>query len=274
MCVYAKDDPIWFQNAVDSILQQTVKPTEVVLVVDGPVPIPLARAIAAYEKLAAFRVIRLPENKGHGEARRIGLASCRYELVALMDADDVSLPTRFEKQLAAFLADAAVSVVGGNIAEFTVDTADIVGYRIVPEKEADILAYMQKRCPLNQMTVMFKKSDVQQAGGYMDWYCNEDYYLWIRMYLAGMRFANLPDVLVYARVGKDLYKRRGGWRYFKSEARLQKYMLSHGVIGVKTCMVNVCSRFVLQVLMPHFVRGYLFQKFARVQNYERVPCSR
>ena len=98
MCVYAKDNPSWFKTAVDSILNQTVKPDEVVLVVDGPVPDVLDNVIGEYEKLDLFSVIRLPENVGHGEARRIGLANCKYEYVALMDADDISLPGRLRHQ--------------------------------------------------------------------------------------------------------------------------------------------------------------------------------
>ena len=99
MCVYWKDDPEWFKTAVDSILHQTCEPDEVVLVVDGPVPDELGTVINEYEKNPVFKVIRLAENQGHGNARRIGLENCTNELVALMDADDISVPERFAKQL-------------------------------------------------------------------------------------------------------------------------------------------------------------------------------
>lgn len=263
MCVYGGDDPIWFKTAVDSILDQTIKPDQIALVVDGPVPEELDTVIRSYEAMPFFSVVRLPENRGHGEARRASLAACTNELVALMDADDISVPDRFERQLALFAQQPELDIVGGIIHEF-IDTPDnVVGVREVPCGDADIKAYMKTRCPMNQMTVMFRKSSVEQVGGYMDWFCNEDYYLWLRMHLAGMTFANLPGNLVNVRVGKEMYRRRGGWRYFKSEARLQNWMLKNKVIGPVTWAINVAKRLIVQVLLPNRLRGWVFQTFAR-----------
>lgn len=263
MCVYGKDNPEWFQIAVDSILNQTVSPEQVVLVVDGPIPTEIEELVAKYEANPIFNIIRFAENQGHGNARRAGLAACTNELVAIMDADDISVPNRFEKQLALFSADSALSIVGSIITEF-VDTPDnIVGCREVPLDDCGVKEYMKDRCPMNLVTVMFKKSAVEAVGGFIDWYNEEDYYLWLRMALAGMKFANVPDVLVNVRVGKEMYKRRGGWKYFVSEAKLQKYMLKNKVIGVPKYLVNVSKRLIVQVLLPNRLRGWVFQKFAR-----------
>lgn len=266
MCVYGKDNPVWFRQAIDSLLNQTVKPSEIVLVVDGLVPLELDEEIVRCEQMECFRVIRLPRNVGHGNARRESLAHCRYELVALMDADDISLPDRFEKQLAVFDKNPHLTIVGGNIAEFVKDESDIVGYRIVPERHEDIIRYMKKRCPFNQVTVMFKKSDIDAVGGYIDWHCNEDYYLWVRLFLANKCFANIKDTLVNVRVDVNTYKRRGGWKYFISEARLQKFMRKKGVIRGTTYFTNVVKRLVVQMLMPNGLRSWVFQKFARKKN--------
>ena len=264
LCVYGKDNPQWFETAVESILNQTVPPSEVVLVVDGPVPDDLNRIVEKYEQHPLFQVCRLSENQGHGNARRKGLSLCSHELVALMDADDISLPDRFEKQLRAFQQTKA-DIVGGMITEF-VDTPDhIAAQRLVPTEHEEICQYMKKRCPMNQVTVMFQKSSVEKAGGYLDWHNDEDYYLWLRMYLADMRFANVSDVLVNVRVGKDMYQRRGGKKYFLSEAKLQKYMLDHKIIGFGTYLVNVSKRLIVQVLLPNSLRSWVFQKFAREQ---------
>ncbi len=263
MCVYGKDNPDWFKVAVDSILNQTAPPDEVVLVVDGPVPEELDCLIREYEKETSFRVIRLEKNMGHGEARRTGLAACSYGLVALMDADDISIPSRFEKQLEMFSKDEELAIVGGNISEF-IDTPDnVVAERMVPQTDREIKNYMKKRCPMNQMTVMFRKAAVDSVGGYLDWYCEEDYYLWLRLALAEMKFANLQENLVNVRVGADMYRRRGGMKYFLSEAKLQKYMLRHKVIGLGTYLSNVIQRLILQVLMPNRLRGWVFQNLAR-----------
>lgn len=263
MCVYGKDNPEWFKTAVDSILNQSVKPAEVVLVVDGPVPENLKHIICEYEAIPDFHVIWLPENMGHGNARRIGLEHCTYNLVALMDADDISVSDRFEKQLNEFAKNPSLSVLGGMISEFIEEPEHVVGYRIVPEKHEDIKTYIKKRCPMNQVTVMFRKSQVMKVGGYLDWYSNEDYYLWLRMHLKKMIFGNIPEVLVHVRVGKDMYQRRGGWKYFVSEWKLQNYMLHQKIINPVMYLLNIAKRFVVQVLLPNKLRGWVFQKFAR-----------
>lgn len=266
MCVYGKDDPNHFKLAVESILNQTVRPSEVILVVDGPVPDDLNAIILDFEKLSEFKVFRFEKNQGHGAARSKGLELCRHELVALMDADDLSVSNRFELQLKKFEENPDLDIVGGIISEFIENSADIVGKRVVPETDEEIKAYLKKRCPMNQVTVMFKKSSVQNAGGYLDWFCNEDYYLWIRMSLSRMLFANVPEVLVNVRVGKDMYLRRGGWMYFKSEAKLQLFMYKKNVISLFDCAQNIILRLILQVLMPNCIRGLIFQKFARAKG--------
>lgn len=263
MCVYGKDNPEWFKTAVDSILNQTRQPNEVVLVVDGPVPDELDDIIKYYESNPIFRVIRLPENRGHGEARRTGLDNCSYELVALMDADDISANDRFEKQLKMFENHPELTIVGGSITEFVGEPDNIVGARAVELDDKSIKEDMKKRCPMNQVTVMFKKSRVDSVGGYIDWFCEEDTYLWIRLCLDGAEFANLPDYLVNVRVGKEMYQRRGGKKYFLSEAKLQKYMLDNKIIGLGTFLVNVNKRLIVQILLPNKLRSVVFQKFAR-----------
>lgn len=268
MCVYGGDNPAFFDEALNSVINQTVSPTEIVLTADGPIPQPIEAVIEKYRNLLSqskirFQVVYLEKNMGHGEARRICFEHCSYDLIALMDADDLSVPDRFEMQLAVFEKKPDLSIVGGNIHEFIGTPDNCVGKRIVPETDAEIKAYMKKRCPMNQMTVMFRKEAVQKAGGYLDWYCDEDYYLWIRMALSGCQFANVPENLVNVRVGEEMYQRRGGWKYFCSEAKLQGFMLKKGIIGVPGYAINVAQRLVLQVLMPNKLRGFIFQKFAR-----------
>lgn len=268
MCVYGGDDPAFFDDAVGSIVNQSVQASEIVLTVDGPIPQTIEGVIEKYRTLLTesairFQVVYLEKNMGHGEARRICFEHCSYDLIALMDADDLSVPDRFEKQLAVFAQNPSLSIVGGNIQEFIGTPDNCVGKRIVPEKDSNIKTYMKKRCPMNQVTVMFRKADVEAVGGYMDWFCEEDYYLWLRLALAGKQFANVPENLVHVRVGEEMYQRRGGWKYFKSEAKLQGFMLKKNIIGLPRYSINVAQRLVLQVLMPNKLRGWIFQKFAR-----------
>ncbi|MBQ7822551.1 MAG: glycosyltransferase [Clostridia bacterium] len=263
ICVYEKDSPEWFKTAVDSILNQSIAPNEVVLTVDGPVPPELDCIIQNYELLPNFKVVRLSKNVGHGEARRICLEQCSNNIVALMDADDISLYNRFEKQLSIFENNPNISIVGGNIVEFIDIVENVVSKRVVALSDSEIKNDLKKRCPFNQMSVMFRRDHVLKVGGYKDWYCDEDYYLWIRMYLAGMKFANVSDTLVYVRIGKDMYNRRGGIKYFISEAKLQKYMLVNKIISPAMFLSNCAKRLIVQVLLPNRIRGWIFRKFAR-----------
>lgn len=211
------------------------------------------------EKKTVFQPIYLETNQGHGNARRASLSHCTNELVALMDADDISLPNRFATQLAVFQENESIDIVGGQITEFIGDPSHVIGKRSVPAQDADIKAYMKKRCPMNQVSVMFKKSFVEKAGGYQDWFCEEDYYLWIRMAEANGVFANVEDTLVNVRVGDEMSTRRGGWKYFSSEARLQGYMLKKGMISLPRYLNNVAIRFGGEVLIPNRLRTKLFR---------------
>lgn len=264
MSVYHGDNAVFFREALESIFTQTRKPDEVVLVVDGPVTNEIDGVIEEYShKDTPLVVIRLEKNSGHAIARQTGLDAARYEYTAIMDSDDIAVSDRFEKQMAYIEQHPEVDAFGGQIKEFIGEPSNVVGSRIVPIEDVEIKAYLKSRCPMNLVTVMLKKASVQKAGGYIDWYCEEDYSLWVRMVEQGMKFANLPDNLVNVRVGEEMYQRRGGMRYFKSEARLQKYMFKHGIISLTRYLYNVTGRFAVQVAMPNKVRGFVFQKMFR-----------
>ena len=207
----------------------------------------------------SFKTVYLETNQGHGNARRQSLVNCSYDFVALMDADDISVHNRFEKQLERFTRNPELSIVGGQITEFIGEPQNIIGKREVPQTDCDIKNYMRKRCPMNQVSVMFKKADVEESGGYIDWYCEEDYYLWIRMAQKGCHFANVPDVLVNVRVGNEMSARRGGWKYFSSEARLQAYMYKNKLITLPQYLYNVGIRFGGEVVVPTSLRTKLFR---------------
>lgn len=221
-----------------------------------------------------LRPIYLPTNQGHGNARRVSLEHCKNELVAIMDADDISYNYRFEEQLRFLEENPMVSVIGGQITEFVGKPSNITGIRFVPESDTDIKRYMKKRCPMNQMSVMFKKKSIEDVGGYLDWFCEEDYYLWIRLALKGYKFANVPYNLVNVRTGYDMSVRRGGWRYFKSEAKLQKYMLSKKMIDFPQCFYNIAVRFLGEVMVPAFVRAKLFYFMRKKYISQKPSCEK
>lgn len=272
MSIYKNSDPLELEECFNSLERQTVKANEYVLVIDGQIGEQLKEKVellkATYDKLV---VLPLEKNMGLGLALREGMECCSNELIARMDTDDICVKERFEKQIQCFLDDDELSIVGSDIAEFIGDTSNIVGVRAVPQKHEEICEYLKSRCPFNHMTVMFKKSEVIKAGGYLHWHYNEDSYLWLRMYLAGCKFRNIKENLVFARINEATYQRRGGWKYFKSEAKLQKFTYDNKIISLIKFCHNVIIRFILQALMPNSLRAWIFKKFARKKiNKEQI----
>lgn len=265
LSLYIKDNPKHLEQSINSMLNQTVMPDEIVIVQDGPLTEELENTIRKYELKhpEIIKTVICKKNNGLGRALNIGLNHCNNELVARMDADDISLLNRCEKQLKAFNEDSKLDILGGNIIEFINNEENVVGSRVVPSENSKINKYLRTRCPLNHMTVMFKKTKVIAAGNYQDWFWNEDYYLWVRMFEKNCKFGNLDDILVNVRVGQDMYRRRGGLKYFKSEVKLQKYMLDKGIIPPLLYLHNLIIRLVLQVIIPSWLRAFVFKKFLR-----------
>lgn len=264
--VYKNDNSDFVKIALDSMLvDQTVKPSEIVLVQDGPIPDALSKFLAEYENQypEVMHVIRLETNGGLGNALRLCVENAKCDYCARMDSDDICLPDRFEKQLAYLEAHPECDIVGGQMTEFIGSPDNIVGMRKVPLTNDEIYDYMKSRCALNHVTVMFRKEAVLKVGNYQDWFWNEDYYLWVRMMMEDCNFANIPDVAVNVRSGEDQYARRGGKKYFDSEIGIKKLMLEKGMITRKEYLVNYIERFIIQLMLPNKVRGWVFRTFAR-----------
>ena len=264
--VYKNDKPEFVRVALDSMLvEQTVKPDEIILVQDGPVSYETSRLLLEYKDKYGekFNVIKLEENKGLGNALMLGVENAKYDIIARMDSDDICLQDRFEKQLAYLEDHPECDIIGGQITEFIGEPDNIVGRREVPLTNDEIYNYMKSRCAFNHVTVMFRKEAVLKAGNYKDWFWNEDYYLWVRMMMAGCKFANIPDVAVNVRSGADQYARRGGKKYFDSEIGIKKLMMDKGMITRKEYIVNYIQRFIIQLMLPNSVRGWVFRTFAR-----------
>lgn len=264
--VYRNDKTEYVKVALDSILvNQSALPAEVVLVQDGPVPDDLSLLLSDYERKypEEMHVIRLEKNGGLGNALKLGVENAKYDICARMDSDDICSSDRFEKQLAYIEAHPDCDIVGGQMTEFIDSPDNIIGMREVPLTNEEIYKFMKSRCALNHVTVMFRKEAVLKAGNYQDWFWNEDYYLWVRMMMAGCKFANIPDVAVNVRSGADQYARRGGKKYFDSEIGIKKLMLKKGMITRKEYVVNYIQRFIIQLLLPNSIRGWVFRTFAR-----------
>ncbi|WP_127573975.1 glycosyltransferase [Georgenia faecalis] len=244
--VYAGDDPRFFRRAVVSATaEQDLRPDELVVVQDGPVPQALAAVVAEIETGeptggVPVRLVRLPRNVGLARALEAGLAACRYEVVARVDADDVSLPARFARQVP--LVAAGLDLLGSAIAEFADDESRPGVVRALPTDPDEIARTARFRDPFNHPSVVYRRSAVAAAGGYQHLPLMEDYLLFARMIAGGARVANLPDALVLYRVGAGAYARRGGLRLLRSELALQRELRRSGFTTPAQAARNVVVR--------------------------------
>lgn len=264
MSVYFKENPEFFAKALESTINQTLKPNEIVIVLDGKLTDELYAVIDKFktEYPGLINTVQLEQNVGLGKALEIGITQCKYDLIARMDSDDICLPERFEKQINFMIDNPDVKVLGSWIGEFEHDPAVIESIRKVPVQYDEVLKYAKTRCPLNHMTVVYWKDCVIEAGNYQTLLMNEDYYLWVRMLNKGFKMMNIPEILVYARAGSSMFKRRGGTQYIKSEWQLQKTFLEMNFIDPKIFLFNIVSRGFVR-LLPNSIRGLIYKKVLR-----------
>ncbi len=259
--VYSGDDAdalrLAFSSSVD---QQTLRPTEAVIVQDGPVPDALSRELARLEAESPIpvRVVRLPQNRGLTEALNAGLDAARCPVVARMDADDVSVPERFEKQWA--LLSQGYDLVGTGMVEFETDPDRPVSERVPPTGSARIRDHARTHNPFNHPTMMYRVAALDAVGRYQPFGKMEDYWLGVRLIASGARVENIAEPLVKYRVGAGAFARRGGWREAKTEWALQREMLRIGFISRGQYVRNVVVKGIYR-LMPASLKRVLFRKF-------------
>lgn len=253
-------------QSMESIFIQKPQPKEIVIVEDGLLSEEVAQYLNNLQSDGKVKLVPLKENIGLGRALAVGAKHCSCDWIARMDSDDICAPDRIEKQRAYIEAHPDVDVLGGNISEFIGNTGNIVSERVVPQYHKDICKYMKKRNPFNHVTVIIRKEMLERAGGYLPHHYNEDYFLWLRMYLIGARFANISETCVYVRIGEDMFKRRGGYSYYKSERDLFKFMYKNKIINWFEYQQAKFIRFVVQVLMPNSIRQWVYMKFARKEK--------
>lgn len=232
MSVYKNETPDFLRKSIESMIRQTKLTNDFVLICDGPLTNELDQVVnfyhAKYSNL--FRVFRIDKNVGLGCALNYGISKCKNELVARMDSDDISLNFRCEKQLKIFNTQ-NVDIVSGTVDEFESLENNIIGRRILPRQNNDIVEFAKFRCPFNHPCVMFKKSKVLRSGGYQHLFRLEDYYLWVRMILNGCVGYNIPETILLMRGGIDMYKRRSGFKYLSNQIRLIQFMKTNKMLN-------------------------------------------
>lgn len=261
MPVYHKDNPIYFQQALASLVPQLPYIEELVLVQDGPIGAALEEVVDAYRAVLPFHVLVLPQNVGLARALNAGLACCKSDWVFRFDADDLCLPERAALQ-SERIRDDVLDIVGGQIEECDPATQVVTGRRLVPCSADEIRGFLQRRNPFNHMTVCFRRKFIVAIGGYPEIPFKEDYALWAKAIARGARVANLPQVLVRARTGYEHMVRRGGIAYARSEIALQWFLRENGMQSTLTSLLYGASR-AMVFLSPVPVRRLAFRHTLR-----------
>lgn len=264
MAVYHKENPCWLRESLESVINQTVVPDEIVVVKDGKLTKQLDEVILEYSEKypEMLKVCGYEENKGLGPALNYGVKMCSFDTIARMDTDDVSITDRFEKQISFLKANPDIDLVGSNTIEFTDNIDNVVSKRFMPENSEEIIKYSKTRCPFVHPSVMFRKKAILEAGNYQKVHLCEDYDMWVRLLQKGSKCYNIQENLVFMRVNKDFYKRRGGIKYFKSITSFkrkiykQRYMTRGQYLKTYWASAIVC-------LAPGFVRSFIYKKMLR-----------
>lgn len=269
--VYVGDQPEFFFRAISSATrEQELRPRQLVVVCDGPVPEEISEFLhraARGEETEVLgntdvRVVRLKHNMGLANALNIGLAHCSHEIVARVDADDISLPQRFAIQIP--LIEGGLGLLGSAIQEFSDDEAEAGLVRSMPTSEEEIRRVISYRSPFAHPSVVYRKSAVEAVGGYEHLQLMEDYLLFARMVAAGVPCGNTPEVLVRYRVGSGAYKRRGGRHMLRSEMRLQKIFRSEGIVSDAQFARNLAIRGGYR-LIPTDLRQLLYRGVGKMR---------
>lgn len=264
MSVYYKENPEWFRESIESMLNQTIPTNDFVIVKDGKLTNELDKIISEYCKKYpdVFNIVELNENIGLGSALATGIVKCKNELVARMDSDDYSVPNRCEKQLKQFEEDEKLDIIGSDQAEFIGNINNVISYKKFPYEDEKIKKYARRRNPFSHSVVMFKKSKVIKAGSYRKYYLCEDYDLWVRMIENNAVCRNINETLNYVRISEDLYKRRGGIKYLRTIMKFKKEMYKKSFYTLNDYIISAGSHIIV-CLMPNFMRKFFYEKMLR-----------
>lgn len=223
--VYKNEKPIVLQQALDSIWEkQTLKPNQIVIVEDGPLPKELEEVVSSFKLLvscaeqADMTIVKLPKNGGLTKALNEGLKYVTGDLIARMDSDDISEPHRFERQVAYLESHPDVDIISGSLQEFDAEH-ECLNVRHYPQTHEECVKFIVKACPLAHPSVMMRKRIFDEGLKYDERYrMSQDIKLWYDAVLAGYRLGNIPEVTLFFRREGDVFRRRSrakAWNEFK-----------------------------------------------------------
>ncbi|PLS67830.1 MAG: hypothetical protein CV045_11365 [Cyanobacteria bacterium M5B4] len=217
---YAKSHPAWLEQAIDSILAQTLTPQVFYLVQDGPVSPELAALVDTYTTAhAQIQLLTLPRNYGLPTALNLSILMTTTTYYARMDADDIAHPERLAKQVAFLDAHPEIDILGTWVREFHHDPHTETGQlKRLPTDPAEVEAFFHYRNPLAHPSVMFRHAVFRRIGLYRaNFRTDQDLELWGRALRYGVGLTNLPEVLLYHR-SLGVETRRAEWQRILRQA--------------------------------------------------------
>ncbi len=262
--LYIKEKPEYLRLALQSIVDQTYKPDEIVIVKDGQITDELQKVLDEFDSSypGFFNIVGYEKNRGLGLALNYGLERCHNELVARMDTDDIAKPERCEKQVKAFEKYPELAIVGSAVDEFYGDISNITGRRVVPSNSKEIYEFAKRRSAFNHPTVMYRLSKVKEFNGYSNLRRNQDVDLFGRMLYGGCRAANFKESLLYFRSDENLAKRRKSWENTKSYIDTIKKFWKMGYSSFTDYMIVAVGQTAV-FLMPGGMQQWVYKIFLR-----------
>ena len=222
---YNGDDLNLFKSALLSIIENTWSAAEILLLVDGPICAKKTKYLSTlnYKNL---KILYFEKNEGLATTLNKGIEVAKNEIIVRADADDINVPTRFQV-LVKYFVENNLDLLGSQIKE--IDPLGRSQIRRVPLNKDEIIRFIRYRNPFNHMSVAFKKSVVQEMGGYPVLHYREDYGLWLKFVGQNRNIQNIEDVLVQATIGREHLKRRAGFKYILGEWSLMLHKMHCGI---------------------------------------------
>lgn len=247
MSVYHKVSPEALAQCLDSLAKQTRHPEQFVIVKDGPLNTDLDDLLEKFrEKFPdQLTIVNIETNRGLINALNTGLEYCASEWIIRMDADDVAMPERIEKQLDYLDMHKNIDVLGAAMLEFENDPSQPSRLKPVVSSHQEILKQLPLRNPINHPTACIRKRKLLDAGGYPALPLLEDYLLWGKMIHNGAQFHNLTEALIHYRFDETTLTRRRGSGNFGNECKLRWWLYRHGLSGTLKLILGI----ILQVIL-------------------------
>jgi glycosyltransferase involved in cell wall biosynthesis len=247
------------EQAMESLLKQSLLPDEIIIVIDGPISSEVETLLEKYLKYEN-RITKkvLDKNLGRGVARNFGALEVKTEFIAIMDSDDIARCDRFEKQIK-IMRENDIDLLGGAIEEFEKFPGDLGQVRRLPALHENIKSIAPFRTPYNNVTIMFRNELFKKIKGYDDFNFVEDWDFAVRALASGAIFYNMPEVLVDVRINK---KRSYNLNYLSEEllliTDLKKKLSTPYHIIFFSCFLRVAK-----ALLPLALLNVIYSKTLR-----------